>query len=106
MIVVGRIYKRPPRTPEERAVVKKAKLLRRLAREYDTTSEAIEALGATCHICGKESTGRWGTMHIDHIHGTKQIRGRLCITCNLGLGYFKDSIVLLEKAIEYLERSS
>ena len=35
-------------------------------------------------------------------HRTKQIRGLLCKQCNSGIGYLKDSVEMLEKAILYL----
>lgn len=40
--------------------------------------------------------------NIDHCHKTGKIRGILCITCNTGLGKFKDDPNLLNKAIGYL----
>ena len=42
--------------------------------------------------------------HADHNHVTGKFRGLLCGTCNTGLGKFKDSIYLLEKAVEYLKK--
>jgi hypothetical protein len=41
--------------------------------------------------------------HADHDHTTGEFRGLLCSTCNTGLGKFKDSIILLNKAMNYLE---
>jgi len=35
---------------------------------------------------------------------TGKVRGPLCGSCNNGLGRFKDSVKLLERAIEYLEK--
>jgi hypothetical protein len=56
-----------------------------------------------CAICGK--VAEWGKrgLHRDHDHKTGKTRGYLCHNCNVGLGHFKDSPKLLQKAIEYLE---
>lgn len=42
---------------------------------------------------------------IDHLHGSRHVRGLLCNECNKGLGMFKDSRKLLESAIQYLTRT-
>ena len=42
---------------------------------------------------------------VDHCHTTGKIRGILCNECNKGLGAFKDNMVSLRNAIEYLENS-
>ncbi len=34
----------------------------------------------------------------------REIRDWLCYACNTGLGKFRDSIELLQKALEYLKR--
>jgi hypothetical protein len=39
---------------------------------------------------------------VDHSHETGRFRGILCLNCNLGLGHFRDSGVILESAILYL----
>lgn len=54
-----------------------------------------------CEICG--STEK---LCIDHDHVTDVVRGRLCNSCNTGLGAFKDNPSLLQAAMKYLERSS
>lgn len=54
-----------------------------------------------CGICDKRIT--FGEMKLDHCHATHRIRGYLCNRCNLGLGYFQDSIPTLRKAITYME---
>lgn len=40
----------------------------------------------------------------DHDHSTKKLRDILCNGCNLMLGYAKDSVEILKRAIAYLEK--
>jgi len=73
--------------------------------QYDTMLLNQEG---TCAICkqpptGLHASGRTKVLYVDHNHATGQVRALLCDTCNSGLGYFKDSSELLEKAREYLE---
>lgn len=58
-----------------------------------------------CHLCGTKKPGGRGDFHIDHDHRTNKFRGFLCSDCNTGLGHFKDSKELLERAIRYLNES-
>ena len=44
--------------------------------------------------------------HLDHCHTTGKFRGYLCANCNKGLGSFKDDVKALERAAEYLKRTS
>lgn len=59
--------------------------------------------GGLCAICrGPQIDNRM--LGVDHNHQTNAIRGLLCNKCNGGLGYFNDSVEILGKAIEYLNR--
>lgn len=59
-----------------------------------------------CAICFRRFRNRKDTQ-IDHHHTNGSIRGLLCRTCNLGLGYFRDNQEILKKALVYLkDRSS
>lgn len=53
-----------------------------------------------CAVCGDVTSA---TLHIDHDHGTKRVRGLLCTRCNPLLGYAKDDVSILMKAINYLK---
>ena len=54
-----------------------------------------------CEICGIPDD-----LCLDHSSKLSKFRGVLCRKCNLGLGFFKDSTNLLEKAIKYLDEKN
>lgn len=58
--------------------------------------------GGVCAICFDEPATRRLALDHDHLGGSE--RGLLCTRCNMGLGYFRDSQVILGSAIDYLER--
>ena len=61
----------------------------------------------TCPICQKTSiVGVTANLVIDHDHITGKGREWICDSCNTGLGRFKDSIELLQRAIDYLRKYS
>lgn len=71
--------------------------------------EMYELQKGCCMICGihKElytfkNRGRQSVLYVDHCHETGRVRGLLCLECNKGLGAFKDSLDLLQRAILYL----
>lgn len=77
-------------------------------KKYGITSEQvmdkIRAQGGKCAICGTLNPGGRGQFAVDHNHATGQIRGMLCQSCNTGLGMFKEDKILMNKAIEYIDR--
>ena len=60
--------------------------------------EMSEKQGGRCAICKVGAPS-----DIDHDHKTNQLRGVLCLKCNVGLGMFEDNMDYLVSAIEYLE---
>ncbi len=74
--------------------------------EYGLTAEDTARLweqqNGRCAICQCELDQKY---HIDHDHGTEVVRGLLCRSCNLGLGFFRDSEARLLLAVQYLEQS-
>jgi hypothetical protein len=70
--------------------------------DFDTL---MESQNNCCAICKKTCiTGR--SLSIDHDHNTNKVRGLLCNKCNQGLGFFNDSIDLLQGAMIYLTQHS
>lgn len=71
--------------------------------------DIVAAQNNKCAICKDELAG-WGfgasakSSAVDHCHKTGKTRGILCYHCNMALGQFKDSITVLESAIEYLRK--
>jgi hypothetical protein len=59
-----------------------------------------------CQICGGREPGGRGGWHVDHDHKTGRVRGVLCCSCNRALGYFKDSLALLQAAVRYMKGSN
>jgi hypothetical protein len=68
----------------------------------------LDAQDGVCMICrnppnpdGKQAASR---LHPDHDHVTGRTRDLLCLSCNVGIGHFRDDPVLLRAAAEYIER--
>lgn len=83
----------------------------RLRKEFgislDRYNEMHAAQDGKCAICGNPETikrnGKTRWLAADHCHDTGTVRALLCGTCNPMIGYAKDNIDVLEKAIEYLK---
>lgn len=68
--------------------------------------------GGLCAICAEpEKAKHWKiktkpkALAVDHCHETGAIRGLLCHYCNAGLGHFRDDVLLMGRALEYLANS-
>ena len=79
-----------------------------IRRKYGLSPEGYAELlrkqDGKCAICKTSKPGgnRCARFHVDHIHGTKTIRGLLCSRCNRMIGTAEDNPKLLETAISYL----
>jgi len=64
-----------------------------------------------CLICGQlettidKKTGKVKRLAVDHSHESGKIRGLLCLRCNMLLGFARDNVSILQKAIEYLRNT-
>lgn len=86
-----------------REKIKEVQKISRLKNKYkNCKGDALTLFydnNGTCDCCGDELVKPC----IDHCHKKMVLRGVLCEKCNIGLGFFKDDITRLEKAIEYLK---
>jgi Recombination endonuclease VII len=77
-----------------------------LKRKYGVTQNMFEALVAAqlgnCAICGANEDL---SLHVDHDHTTKRVRGLLCGKCNKAIGLLNDDPALMLSAKGYLERA-
>lgn len=77
-------------------------------------NEMLAAQDYRCAICFTDDPGTSkGGWLVDHNHsccaGKKScgecVRGLLCRSCNSGIGYLRDNVLLLQSAIDYLNRA-
>ena len=82
-----------------------------LEKFYKMTEEQYKALlghqDNRCAICKRAFVNAAKRFRpcVDHCHATGEVRGILCGSCNLGIGQFFDSPILLKKAASYLKKS-
>ena len=67
--------------------------------EYD---RLITEQNGLCGICGEPMA----RVCIDHCHSSGKIRKMLCHNCNVLLGHARDSVIILQQAIDYLNKFS
>ena len=76
----------------------------------ETYDAMLEAQNGVCAICKQPEThkrnGKLKALAVDHSHKTGEIRGLLCCDCNTGIGKLKDSVNVLQSAIDYLRKHS
>ena len=79
-----------------------------LKRYYNITLDQYNVLfnkqNGCCAICGIHQNNLKRKLHVDHNHESGEIRGLLCINCNLALGHVNDNINTLSKMISYLTK--
>lgn len=63
----------------------------------------LKSQDSKCAICSTDDPGDYNGWCVDHCHTSSQVRGILCRHCNLLLGYARDNIDTLSKAISYLK---
>lgn len=96
----GKVANKKYRTrPEIIERVRRRRLELRYGITFDEYNKLLKKQGGVCAICG---VYKEGTLHTDHDHKTKKVRGLLCSSCNMAIGLMKDNKEILLKAIKYL----
>ena len=91
-------------------ICKKKKKIRakNLKKRYGISIEKYEQMlinqNYRCKICGSTDPGhKKKHFSVDHCHKTGKVRGLLCTSCNLALGYLKDDVIILKSCIDYFQ---
>jgi len=112
VICLGCKAKREKTEPQSHSMACRAASMKyKLRWMYNMTAEEFVRMfteqDGKCKICGsKLGTILLGKLNIDHDHKTGKVRGLLCRSCNMGLGSFKDNLILLRSAVKYLEETA
>lgn len=84
--------------------------VRRLKKHYDLSVDQYRQMlgrqNGTCAICHGPPKGKGadkGRYHVDHCHKTGKVRGLLCSSCNLAIGYLGDDAQRVRRAAQYIE---
>jgi hypothetical protein len=85
--------------------VYKNNIKKRYNIDIDTYEQMYKAQNGCCKICNTEFPihEKKKRLFIDHCHKTEKVRGLLCHGCNAAIGFMKDDVNILTKAIEYLK---
>jgi transposase len=93
----------------ERDEARAATMQRNLWKNYKMTptefNELWDAQSGRCSICSVDMVPRGrakNSVAVDHNHENGAVRGLLCRSCNVGIGYLQDDPDLLIAAAEYL----
>lgn len=91
------------------------RLRKKFGITLDEYNDMLAEQGGVCAICGNppvianyRKTRRQGRqtvprLVVDHDHVTRKVRGLLCVPCNRGIGFLKDSADIVRFALKYLE---
>jgi hypothetical protein len=84
--------------PEWKAYQKNWFLTKKYGITLEDFTELYSKQNGCCAICKNKLT----KPHVDHNHETGKVRGLLCKPCNQGIGFLRDSIEILNNAINYI----
>lgn len=109
---IGSDFRRGKWTGEKIASYDRAwNLKRKYGISVDEYDKLLASQNGVCAICGTKEThthksGKLKELSVDHCHSRGHVRGLLCVKCNRGLGYFDDDLERINRAIDYLRKST
>lgn len=80
------------------------KLVRKFGLTYDEYKIKLESQNGVCSICGKSPEQNKKLLAVDHNHVTGKIRGILCSSCNICIGFIEKNNLDFNKIKEYLNQ--
>lgn len=92
--------KRHSLSNEERYQRDKKNQLSKLGVTIEHYNRMLEEQDGKCAIC--KGTDHDRCLAVDHDHVLGHIRMLLCSKCNMGIGLFNHSSILMQEAVEYL----
>lgn len=69
--------------------------------EYDFK---LKQQNYSCAICDIHQDDYSKEFSVDHCHKTGKVRALLCNQCNSGIGFFRESVSIMKKAISYIKK--
>jgi hypothetical protein len=87
--------------------LKRWRLVNRYGISLEEYNRLLKNQHGKCAICGNipNKKGNAGqSLHVDHDHNTGNIRGLLCSSCNLAVGWIEINPELVNNMLDYLKR--
>jgi len=110
-VYLEKAYNWREQNPEKRQLSeKKRSLKKKYNLDWSDYLVMFEVQDGKCAICNIPLSVHvneyFPSACVDHCHKTGKIRGLLCYSCNLVLGYARDDVSILDSAKAYLNVSS
>lgn len=86
--------RRKPRSPE---YVRNARLKTLYGITLADYSRMFAEQGGRCRLCRREPLPKYPNLDVDHCHRTKRVRGLLCRTCNIHIGFIENHRAAIEQ---------
>ncbi len=82
---------------------KRYNLLCKYGLTLEKYNEILASQNECCAICKEHQSKQKKSLYVDHCHVSGKIRGLLCYQCNIVLGHFRDSPIILQFCMDYLK---